>query len=82
MAEDKQTERAERSAPSRKTLPDRTISPTSRSPMPMLDATVQSPTTETGLPVEEQIHKEWDPKKDGGLADPVVRRGAQGIGRR
>jgi hypothetical protein len=28
---------------------------------------VQSPTTETGLPVEEQVRKEWDPKKDGGL---------------
>jgi hypothetical protein len=32
-----------------------------------LGATVQSPTTETGLPVEEQVRKEWDPKKDGGL---------------
>jgi hypothetical protein len=31
------------------------------------DAGVQSPVTETGLPVEEQIRKEWDPKKDGGL---------------
>jgi len=32
-----------------------------------IDATVKSPVTETGLPVEEQIRKEWDPKKDGGL---------------
>ena len=32
-----------------------------------LGATVQSPTTGTGLSVEEQIHKEWDPKKKGGL---------------
>jgi hypothetical protein len=32
-----------------------------------LGATIQSPTTETGLPVEEQVRKEWDPKKDGGL---------------
>ena len=32
-----------------------------------LGATVRSPTTKTGLPVEEQIRKEWDPKKDGGL---------------
>jgi hypothetical protein len=32
-----------------------------------LGATVQSPTTKTGLPVEEQVRKEWDPKKDGGL---------------
>jgi hypothetical protein len=26
---------------------------------------VQSPTTNTGLPVEEQVRKEWDPKKGG-----------------
>jgi hypothetical protein len=25
----------------------------------------QSPTTESGLPVEEQVRKEWDPKKGG-----------------
>jgi hypothetical protein len=31
------------------------------------DATVQSPTTDTGLSVEEQVRKEWDPKKQGGL---------------
>jgi hypothetical protein len=31
------------------------------------DATVKPPRTETGLPVEEQVRKEWDPKKDGGL---------------
>jgi hypothetical protein len=35
------------------------------------DATVRSPTTETGLPVEEQIQKEWDPNKDGGLPTPL-----------
>ena len=28
---------------------------------------VQNPTTDSGLPVEEQVRKEWDPKKDGGL---------------
>jgi hypothetical protein len=27
----------------------------------------QPPTTESGAPVEEQVRKEWDPKKDGGL---------------
>jgi hypothetical protein len=32
-----------------------------------LGATVHSPTTKTGLPIEEQVRKEWDPKKDGGL---------------
>jgi hypothetical protein len=26
---------------------------------------VQSPTTDGGLPVEEQVRKEWDPKKGG-----------------
>jgi hypothetical protein len=35
------------------------------------DASVRSPTTETGLPVEEQIQKEWDTKKDGGLPTPL-----------
>ena len=38
-----------------------------------LGATVQSPTTQTGLPVEEQVRKEWDPKKDGGLPTPMRR---------
>ena len=32
------------------------------------------PDTETGLPVEEQVRKEWDPKKDGGLPTPLRRR--------
>ena len=32
------------------------------------DATVQSPVTDTGLTVEEQVRKEWDPKKKGGLS--------------
>jgi hypothetical protein len=26
---------------------------------------VQSPTTDSGLPIEEQVRKEWDPKKGG-----------------
>ena len=28
---------------------------------------MQSPTTDSGLPVEDQVRKEWDPKKEGGL---------------
>jgi hypothetical protein len=36
-----------------------------------LGATVQSPVTDTGLVVEEQIRKEWDPKKKGGLPVPL-----------
>jgi hypothetical protein len=43
-----------------------------------LGATVQSPTTQTGLPVEEQIRKDWDPKKDGGLPVPLSERGRRG----
>ena len=46
-----------------------------------LGATVQSPTTETGLPVEEHIYKEWDPKKDGGLPLPLSDRDATGVSR-
>jgi hypothetical protein len=37
-----------------------------------LEPEVKSPTTDTGLPVEEQIHKEWDPNKDGGLPIPLT----------
>jgi hypothetical protein len=44
---------------------------------PSVDATVQSPTTETGLPVEEQIRKEWDPKKQGGLPTSFRRKTAK-----
>ncbi len=33
-----------------------------------LNATVRSPTTKGGLPVEEQIRKEWDSKIKGGLS--------------
>jgi hypothetical protein len=28
---------------------------------------VHNPTTQDGKPVEEQVQKEWDPKKKGGL---------------
>ena len=27
----------------------------------------KQPTTSTGLPVEDQVRKEWDPRKEGGL---------------
>jgi hypothetical protein len=40
------------------------------------DAKIQNPVTETGLPVEEQIRKEWDPNRDGGLPNPL-RNGAR-----
>jgi hypothetical protein len=33
-----------------------------------LNATIRSPTTKSGLPVEDQIRKEWDPKIKGGLS--------------
>jgi hypothetical protein len=29
------------------------------------DHRTQSPVTETGLPVEDQVKKEWDPRKGG-----------------
>jgi len=72
MAEDKQMERAERSAP----VPQDPPEPHHIADEPVADAdalgaTVQSPTTKTGLPVEEQIRKEWDPKKNGGLPVPL-----------
>ena len=55
-----------------KTKPEGTLRPHHVADEPVteadsLGATVQSPTTETGLTVEEQVRKEWDPKKDGGL---------------
>ena len=66
--------------PNRKTRPAANPEPQPR-PHPIADepvedagalgATVQSPVTETGLPVEEQIRKEWDPKKNGGLPTPL-----------
>ena len=33
-----------------------------------LNATIRSPTTKSGLPVEDQIRKEWDAKTKGGLS--------------
>jgi hypothetical protein len=42
---------------------------------PLLDqpdgGEVRNPTTETGLPVEDQVRKEWEPGKDGGLPMPL-----------
>ena len=44
-------------------------------PEPAADeAGVRPPVTETGLPVEDQIEKEWDPNKDGGLPTLLPRR--------
>ena len=37
-------------------------------------ATVRSPVTKSGLPVEEQIRKKWDAKKKGGLPTSLRRR--------
>jgi hypothetical protein len=37
-----------------------------RKPLPEKPGRTSS-TTETGLPVEEQVEKEWDPNKNGGL---------------
>ena len=79
MADEKQDKRAERPAET----PQEQPGPHHVADEPVADAdalgaTVQSPTTETGLPVEEQIRKEWDPKKDGGLPVPLSDRGRDG----
>lgn len=34
------------------------------------DAKTKSPTTSGGLPIEDQLRKEWDPNKNGGLPEP------------
>ena len=68
----KQEERAERPAVTPQTQPGpHHIADEPVADADALGATVQSPTTETGLSVEEQIQKEWDPKKDGGLPTPM-----------
>ncbi len=72
MADDKHEERAGRPAatPQHQSGPHHVADePVADADAP--DATVRSPTTETGLPVEEQIQKEWDTKKDGGLPTPL-----------
>ena len=51
-------------------LPLGDIVPADKAPDPA--AGVRNPITETGLPVEEQIRKEWDPNKDGGLPTPFA----------
>jgi hypothetical protein len=33
--------------------------------VPDKEHTVRSPTTSTGLPVEDQVRKEWDPRQGG-----------------
>lgn len=72
MADDKRRERVERPP----VTPQDQSGPHHIADEPVADAdalgaTVQSPTTETGLPVEEQVRKEWDPKKNGGLPVPL-----------
>lgn len=42
------------------------------------DPAIQNPTTDTGLVVEEQVKKEWDPKKSGGLPTFLQRRRRSG----
>ena len=39
-----------------------------RKDRPAQAAGKKSPTTKTRAPVEEQVRKEWDSKKDGGLS--------------
>ena len=82
MAEDKQTERAERSAPTPQDPPEpHHIADEPVADADALGATVRSPTTETGLPVEEQVQQGMGPEKGRRPADPAVRRG-RNAGRR
>jgi hypothetical protein len=70
MADDKQAQRPERPA----ATPQDRAHHVANEPVggsDALGATVRSPITETGLPVEQQVQKEWDPKKDGGLPTPI-----------
>lgn len=72
MTDDKQAKRAERPAatPRDRDRPHH-VADEPIAEADAIDATVRSPTTDTGLPVEEQVQKEWDPKKDGGLPTPM-----------
>ena len=72
MADDKRRDQAQR--PAARPIPQ--PEPHHIADEPVADAeasggSVQSPTTETGLPVEEQVRKEWDTNKDGGLPTPL-----------
>lgn len=67
MTEEKRPTRPERSSPSEPQPRPHHVADAPVEEAGSAEATVQSPTTETGLPVEEQIRKEWDPKKQGGL---------------
>jgi hypothetical protein len=40
--------------------------------MPDEKHTERSPTTSTGLPVEDQVRKEWDPRKGGFLIRAIL----------
>jgi hypothetical protein len=37
---------------------------------PGAEPTIHGPTTDTGLPIEDQVRKEWDTNTDGGLPIP------------
>jgi len=72
MADDKRREQAERPAARPEPQPAPHHIADEPAPDPdSADATVRSPTTDTGLPVEEQVQKEWDTNKDGGLPTPL-----------
>ncbi|MGE0257802.1 MAG: hypothetical protein AB7T18_03500 [Alphaproteobacteria bacterium] len=72
MADDKHEKQAKRPVVKRTDEPGpRRIADEPVGDADALGATVQKPVTETGLPVEEQVRKEWDPKKDGGLPVPL-----------
>jgi hypothetical protein len=66
------SERTKRRHVRDKSVIDHLVARGSKRPKP--DAGPQNATTDTGLPVETQVRKKWDPKK-GGLPTfyPIVR---------
>ena len=60
------SERVQRRHVREKSVIDRTARDVAKKP-PTEQHPQHSPNTSTGLPVEEQVRKEWDPRKKGGL---------------
>jgi hypothetical protein len=76
MADDKCREPTKRPAAAPKDQTEPRPEPRHIADEPIADADapgaiVQSPTTETGLSVEDQVRREWDANKDGGLPLPL-----------
>jgi hypothetical protein len=62
----KTAERAQKRHTREKSIIDRLVRNRPK-PKPDEKQPLHSPNTPTGLPVEDQVRKEWDPRKGGGL---------------